>query len=87
MKFLGMICHHPKTNRLDFGSDQVKGLGHEKVKNVFFVITLSFRLIHMKPTPKYLLFNSLSCDMVANVALAKVCDILSVRSSFFFFIC
>ena len=35
MKFSGMICHHPRTNRLDFGSDQVKGQGHDKVKNVF----------------------------------------------------
>ena len=34
MKFSGMICHHPRTNRLDFGSDQVKGQGqgHKKVK-------------------------------------------------------
>ena len=23
MKFSGMICHNPSTNRLDFGSDQV----------------------------------------------------------------
>ena len=35
MKFSGMICHHPRTNRLEFGSEQVKGQGHEKVKNVF----------------------------------------------------
>ena len=28
-----MICHHPRTNRLDIGSDQVKGQGYEKVKN------------------------------------------------------
>ena len=37
MKFSGMICHHPRTNQLDFGSDQVKGQGqcHEKVKNLF----------------------------------------------------
>ena len=28
MKFSGMIWHHPRTNRLDFGSDQVKGQGH-----------------------------------------------------------
>ena len=37
MRFSGMICHHPKTNQLDFGGDQVKGQGpgHEKVKNVF----------------------------------------------------
>ena len=35
MKFSGMICHHPRDNLLDFGSDQVKGQGqgHEKVKN------------------------------------------------------
>ena len=24
MTFSGMICYHPRTNRLDFGSDQVK---------------------------------------------------------------
>ena len=37
MKFSGMICHYPRTNQLDFGSDQVKGQGqgYEKVKNVF----------------------------------------------------
>ena len=35
MKFSGMICHHPRTNWLDFGSNQVKGQGqgHKKVKN------------------------------------------------------
>ena len=35
MKFSWMICHHPRTNRLDFGSDQVKGQGqgHEVLKN------------------------------------------------------
>ena len=33
MKFSRMICHHPRTNRLDFGSNQVKGQGQEKVKN------------------------------------------------------
>ena len=37
MRFSGMIRRHPRTNRLDFVSDQVKGQGpgHEKVKNVF----------------------------------------------------
>ena len=35
MKFSGMICQHSRTNRLDFGSDQVKGQGHKKVKGVF----------------------------------------------------
>ena len=37
MRFSGIICHHPRTNRLDFGSDQARGQGpgHEKVKNVF----------------------------------------------------
>ena len=33
---------------------------------------LSFRPIHMKPAPKCSLFNSLSSDMVTNVALVKV---------------
>ena len=35
--------HHPRTNRLDFGSNHVKGQGpsHEKVKNIFFIITRS----------------------------------------------
>ena len=34
MKFSGMICNHPRANRLDFGSNQVKGQGqgHIKVK-------------------------------------------------------
>ena len=123
MKFSGMICHHPRTNRLDFGSDQVKGQGqdHEKVKNYrtelheifrddlssskdqsirfwkrsgqrsrprsrkgqkcIFVITRCFRSIHMKPMPKCSLFNSLSSDMVTNVALAEVCTLPSARSS------
>ena len=33
MKFSGMIGHHPMTNRLDFGIDQVKGQGNEGLKN------------------------------------------------------
>ena len=35
MKFSGMLYHHPRTNRLDFESNQVKGQGqgHKKVKN------------------------------------------------------
>ena len=32
MKQSGMICHHPRTNRLDFGSDQVKGQGYKRSK-------------------------------------------------------
>ena len=36
MKFSGMIYHHPRTNWLDFGSDQVKGQGHKKVKNILW---------------------------------------------------
>ena len=33
-EFSAMICHHPRTNRLEFWRDQVKGQGqgHEKVK-------------------------------------------------------
>ena len=73
--FQGWFDHHPRTNRLDFGSDQVKGQGpgHEKVKN----ITRYFCPIHMKPMPKCSLFNSLSSDMLTNVALAKVCALPS----------
>ena len=124
MKFSGMICHHPRTNGLDSGSDQVKRQcqGHRKVKNYwtelheifrddlssskdqlirfweqsgqmsrsrlqkgqnwFFVITCSvfFQFIwdqHQKCS----LFNSLSSDMVTNVALAKVCALPSARSN------
>ena len=123
MKISGMICHHPGTNRLDFGSDQVKGQGqgHNKVKNhcteldeifmddlssskdksirfwerskvkvtkrsktYFCHNALSFHPIHMKPTPKCSLFKALSSDMVTNVVLAKVCALLSARSSFYF---
>ena len=38
MKFGGMFGHDLSTNRLDFGSDRVKGQGqgHEKVKNDFW---------------------------------------------------
>ena len=45
MKFSGMICHHPRTNRLDFGSDQIKGQGqgHEKVKNYWAELHEIFR--------------------------------------------
>ena len=42
---------------------------------------ICFRPIHVKPTPKGSLFNFLSSDMVTNVALAKVCALLSARSS------
>ena len=45
MKFSGMICHHPRTNRLDFGSDQVKGQGqgHKKVMNYWTELHEIFR--------------------------------------------
>ena len=43
MKFSGIICHHPRTNWLDFGSDQVKGQGHEKVKNYWTELHEIFR--------------------------------------------
>ena len=49
----------------------------KRSKTYFDHNALSFRLIHMKPTPKCSLFNSLSSDMVTNVALAKVCSLLS----------
>ena len=77
MRFTGMICYHPRTNQLDFGSNQVKGQGpgHEKLKNIFCHNTLSFRLIHVNSTSKCSLFYSLS--MVTNVVLAKVCTLPS----------
>ena len=45
MKFSGMICHHPRNNRLDFGSDQVKdqGQGHEGLKNYWIELHEIFR--------------------------------------------
>ena len=45
MKISGMICHHPRTNQLNIGSDQVKGLGqgHEKVKNYWTELHEIFR--------------------------------------------
>ena len=42
-----------------------------------FVITRCFRPIHMKLTPKCSLFNSLSSDMMTNVALVKACALPS----------
>ena len=105
MKFSEIFCHHPRTNRFDFGSNQVKGQGqgHEGLKNYWTELhenfrddlssstdqsnrfwvrpgqrsrsrsrkgqktyfghnTLSFRPIHVKPTPKCSLFNSLFSD-------------------------
>ena len=62
MKFSGMICLHPRTNRLDFGTDQVKVKVTKRSKIYFCHNSLSFHPIHMKPTPKCSLFNSLSSD-------------------------
>ena len=47
----------------------------KRSKTYFCHNALSFRPIHMKPTPKCSLFSSLSSDMVTNVALAKVCTL------------
>ena len=41
----------------------------------------------MKPAPKCSLFNSLSCDMVTDVELVKVCALLSAHSSLFIYWC
>ena len=50
----------------------------QKGKKTYFCHNvLSFRLVHMKPTPKCSLFNSLFSDIVTNVALAKVCALPS----------
>ena len=45
MKFSGMICHHPRTNQLDFGIDQVKGQGqgHESLKSYWTKLHGIFR--------------------------------------------
>ena len=45
MKFSGMICHHPSTNQLYFGSDVVKdqGQGHEGLKNYWSELHELFR--------------------------------------------
>ena len=83
MKFSGMICHHPRTNRLGFESDQVKVTKWSKM--YFCHDALSFRPIHMKATPKFSLFKSLSSDLVTKVAFVKVCALPSARSSFFLF--
>ena len=79
MRFSGMICHYPRTSRLDFGAirSKVKVKVTKRSKSYFCHNSLSFRLIHMKPTPKCSLFNSLSSDMMTNVALAKVCTLPS----------
>ena len=82
MTFSGMICHHPRTNRLDFGSDQVKVTKRSKM--YFCHNALSFHTIHMKQAPKCSLFNYLSSDMVTNVALARVCTLPSAYSSYLF---
>ena len=53
----------------------------KRSKSYFGHNTFSFRLIHMKPTPKGSLINSLSSDMVTNVALLKLCTLPSARTS------
>ena len=54
----------------------------KRLKTCFCFNALSFRPIYMKPTPKCSLFNSLSSDIVTNVALVKVCALPSACSSF-----
>ena len=49
----------------------------KRSKMYFYDNTLSFCPIHMKPTPKCSLFNSLSSDIVTYVALVKVCALPS----------
>ena len=63
MKFGGMIGHDPRNNRLDFGSDRVKGQGHEKVKNVFSRYIGQFASDLRETSAKmYTQFNSRSCE-------------------------
>ena len=68
-------------NSLSSDRSKVKVNVTKRSKTYFDHNTISFCLIHVKPTPKCSLFNSLSSDMVTNVALAKVCALPSVRSS------
>jgi len=44
MKCCGCVWHHEMTNRLDFGSDRIKGQGqgHKKVKIVFLRLKCQF---------------------------------------------
>ena len=63
-------------------SDRSEVKATKRSKTYFGHNMLSFRPIHMKPTPKGSLFNSLSSDMVTNVALAKLCALLSACSSY-----
>ena len=58
----------------------------KRSKTYFGHNSLSFRPIHMKPTPKCSFFNSLSSDLVTNVALPRVCALPSACSSFMFVI-
>ena len=51
-------------------------------KTYFGHNTLNFCPIRMKPVSKCSLFNSLSSDIVTNVALTKVCALPSARSGF-----
>ena len=53
----------------------------QRSKTYFCHNTRSFHMIHMKPNAKCSFFNSLSSDMVTNVALAKLCSLPSARSS------
>ena len=55
----------------------------KRSKMYFCHNALRFRPIHVKPTPKCSLFNSLSSVMVTNVALAKVCVLLRACSSYY----
>ena len=60
MKFSGMICHHPRTNRLKFGSNQAKdqGQGHEKVKNYWTELHEISGMICHQPRTNRLDFGS-----------------------------
>ena len=57
----------------------------QKGQKRIFTIMRCFHPIHMKPSPKCSLFNSLSSDMVTNVALAKACALPSACSSYFYY--
>ena len=69
------------SNSLSSDRSKVKVKVAKRSKTYFGYNTLSFCPSHMKPTPNCSFFNSLSSDMVTNVALAKVCTLPNARSS------
>ena len=81
MRFSGMVCHLLRGQSVRFWerSGQRSKSRSRKGQKCIFVITCSVSS-NSYETNASVHFNSLSSDMT-NVALAKVCTLLSVRSS------